>query len=83
MSTRSREILTIAMPWLAMAVFLIVWQLACVVFKIEEIILPRPTRVFEVFIQRFDILMSFCWDTLWTTLIGFLLAIGAVSSWEC
>jgi NitT/TauT family transport system permease protein len=76
MSARSREILTIAMPWLAMAVFLIVWQLACVVFKIEEIILPRPTRVFEVFIQRFDILMSFCWDTLWTTVVGFLIAIA-------
>jgi NitT/TauT family transport system permease protein len=76
MTSRQREILTIAMPWLAMAVFLIVWQLFCVVFDIEEIILPRPTRVFEVFIQRFDILMSFCWDTLWTTLIGFLLAIA-------
>ena len=76
MTNRSREVLTIAMPWLAMAVFLIAWQLFCVVFDIEEIILPRPTRVFEVFIQRFDILMSFCWDTLWTTLIGFLLAIA-------
>jgi NitT/TauT family transport system permease protein len=76
MTVRGREILTIAMPWLAMAVFLILWQLACVVFDIEEIILPRPTRVFEVFIQRFDILMSFCWDTLWTTVIGFLLAIA-------
>src|SRR6185436_1754939 len=51
-------------------------QLACVVFDIEESILPRPTRVFEVFIQRFDIRMSFCWDTLWTTVIGFLLAIA-------
>ena len=29
-----------------------------------------------MFFQRFDILMAFCWDTLWTTLIGFFLAIA-------
>jgi NitT/TauT family transport system permease protein len=76
MTARQREILTIAMPWLAMALFLIIWELACVVFDIQEIILPRPTKVFAVFIQRFDILLAFCWDTLWTTVLGFLLAIA-------
>ena len=76
MTVRQREILTIAMPWLAMAVFLVVWELACIVFDIQEIILPRPTKVFVVFVQRFDILMAFCWDTLWTTVLGFLIAIA-------
>lgn len=76
MTARQRDILTLAMPWLAMALFLVVWELACVVFDIQEIILPRPTKVFAVFIQRFDILMAFCWDTLWTTVLGFLLAIA-------
>ncbi|HLG45533.1 MAG TPA: ABC transporter permease [Reyranella sp.] len=71
-----REIVRPAMPWLAMAVFLLVWELVCVVFDLPEILLPRPTRVFEVFIQRFDILLAFCWDTLWTTLVGFFLAIA-------
>jgi NitT/TauT family transport system permease protein len=71
-----REIVRLAMPWLAMAVFLLVWELVCVVFDLPEILLPRPTRVFEVFIQRFDILLAFCWDTLWTTLVGFFLAIA-------
>jgi NitT/TauT family transport system permease protein len=70
-----REIVRLAMPWLAMAVFLLIWQLVCVVFDLPEILLPRPTRVFEVFIQRFDILVAFCWDTLWTTVIGFFIAI--------
>ena len=28
-----------------------------------------------MFVQRFDILLAFCWDTLWTTVLGFLLAI--------
>jgi NitT/TauT family transport system permease protein len=71
-----REILRIAMPWLAMAFFLVVWELACIVFDLPEIILPRPTKVFVVFWQRLDILLMFCWETLWTTVIGFLIAIA-------
>jgi len=58
-----------------MAFILVVWELACVVFDIQEIILPRPTKVFVVFVQRFDILMAYCWDTLWTTVLGFAIAI--------
>ena len=76
MNDTQRYWLGVAMPWLAMAIFLIVWQLACVVFQIPEIILPTPTRIFTVFIQRWDILLQFCLETLWTTLIGFFLAIG-------
>ena len=75
MTDRTRRIVTIAMPWMAMAVFLIVWELACIVFDLPEIILPRPTKVFVVFVQRIDILIAFCWDTLWTTVLGFAIAI--------
>ena len=75
MTDRTRRIVTLAMPWMAMAVFLIVWELACIVFDLPEIILPRPTKVFVVFVQRIDILMAFCWDTLWTTVLGFVIAI--------
>jgi len=73
---RTREIVQLAMPWLAMALFLVVWELVCVVFDLPEILLPRPSRVFEVFIQRIDILLAYCWDTLWTTVLGFLMAIA-------
>jgi len=76
MSSHGREALRIAMPYLAMAVLLALWELACIVFDLPEILLPRPTRVFEVFVQRIDILLAFCWDTLWTTVLGFLIAIA-------
>ena len=76
MTELRREALKIAMPWLVLAGLLIVWEIACVVFSIPEIILPRPSKVFAVFFQRFDILMAYSWDTLWTTLIGLLLAIA-------
>lgn len=64
------------MPWLVIAALLVVWEMACIFFDLPEILLPRPSRVFVVFWQRFDILLAFCWDTLWTSLIGFLLAIA-------
>ncbi len=75
MSDWRRNLLRLAMPWLAIAVLLVVWEAACIAFDVPEILLPRPTKVFEVFVARFDILLLFCWQTLWTTLIGFVLAI--------
>ncbi len=76
MTAGAERVLRIAMPWLAMAVFLVVWELACVAFDIAEIILPRPSRIFAVIVQRWDILLAFCGETLWTTVLGFLLAIA-------
>jgi NitT/TauT family transport system permease protein len=76
MSDWRRNALRIAMPWLVIAVLLVIWEVACIVFDLPEILLPRPTKVFEVFIARFDILLLFCWQTLWTSLIGFLIAIA-------
>jgi NitT/TauT family transport system permease protein len=58
MSDLRREVLRIAMPWLATAVLLVIWELACIVFDIPEIILPKPTKIFTVFVARFDILMA-------------------------
>lgn len=75
MSETARYYLKIAMPWLVMAALLLIWELTCVLFAIPEIVLPRPTKIFEVFIARFDILLRFCLETLWTTTAGFLLAI--------
>jgi NitT/TauT family transport system permease protein len=75
-SPLQREALKHAMPWLFLALFLVVWEVSCIVFAIPEIILPKPTKIFAVFVNRFDILMAYCWDTLWTTVVGFLLAIG-------
>ena len=76
MTDAQRRALQHAMPWLVMLVFLLLWEAACVVFAIQEIILPRPSKIFVVSIERFDILLRFCLETLWTTMIGFALAIA-------
>ncbi|RDJ21809.1 ABC transporter permease [Bosea caraganae] len=76
MSDTQRRLLLIAMPWLAMATLLILWELACIVFQVPEILAPKPTRIFEVMVLRWDILLKFCMETFVTTAIGFVLAIG-------
>ncbi len=76
MTGPQQRALRAAMPWLATAVLLILWEAACIAFEIEEIILPRPSKIFVVMFERFWILLEFCAQTLWTTVIGFLIAIG-------
>ena len=76
MSDSQKRILLVAMPWLAALALLLIWELACILFAVPEILLPRPSRIAEVMVQRWDILLRFCLETLTTTVIGFVLAIG-------
>ncbi len=76
LSERQRQVLLVAMPWLVMAALLILWEIACIAFQVPEILAPRPTRVFEVMVQRWEILLKFCLETFATTAVGFLLAIA-------
>ncbi len=76
MSDTQKRILLVAMPWLAALALLLLWEIACIVFAMPEILLPRPSRIAEVMVQRWDILLRFCLETLWTTIIGFAMAIG-------
>jgi len=69
MTELQREALRHAMPWLVLAVLLIVWEIACIVFAVPEIILPKPTKIFVVFVQRFDILIVY--SGLYPLLIAF------------
>jgi NitT/TauT family transport system permease protein len=75
MTQRQSDIIKAVMPWAVMAAFLIIWELACVVLDIQEIVLPKPSRIFETMVNRADILLRFCLETLWTTVAGFALAI--------
>ncbi len=75
MSDNARNALRIAMPWLVMMALFLIWEIACIAFQVQEIVLPRPSRIFVVTIERWQILLEFCLQTLWTTVIGFALAI--------
>jgi NitT/TauT family transport system permease protein len=75
MTQRQSDLIKAVMPWAVFAGFLLIWEVACLAFGVQEIVLPRPTRIFEVMIARADILLRFCLETLWTTAAGFALAI--------
>ena len=76
MTGPQRRMLRRSMPWIFMTIFLAIWEILCVALDVQEIILPRPSRIFETIVLRADILLIFCLQTLWTTIIGFLLAIA-------
>ena len=77
MTDAQRNALQIAMPWLVTIALFLIWEIACILFQTPEIVLPKPSRIFVVAFERWAILLEFCLQTLWTTVIGFVLAIGA------
>jgi NitT/TauT family transport system permease protein len=49
------------------------WEIACVVFKVSPIVLPRPSAVFSTLIIQMPALWPHILQTLITTMVGFLL----------
>ncbi|WP_048649500.1 ABC transporter permease [Nitratireductor soli] len=61
-------------PVLAIALFLIVWELAVAAFSITQLILPAPSAVFGDIVANRDMYMSFSVPTLVEVLAGFAVA---------
>ncbi|TCT06075.1 ABC transporter permease [Aquabacter spiritensis] len=57
--------------------FFVLWELACIVFHIKEIVLPRPTQILFTLWERAPAIWPHTLQTLYTTLVGF--ALGIVS----
>lgn len=55
---------------------LVFWQIIVVVLKIPEAILPTPTRIFDVMVERRDLLLQHTWPTALQCIYGFLLAVA-------
>lgn len=69
------EILQNVIPPLAFTIILFtVWQLVCTLFQLPLTILPAPSDVFAALWQYRVPIAENSWVTLWTTLVGFLLA---------
>ena len=63
------------LPWLITIGLVVLWQLACTVFKIDVFILPSPIRVAQAIVTYARPLTSNAAQTLFTTLVGFGLAV--------
>jgi NitT/TauT family transport system permease protein len=64
------------LPWIITLGFFVLWQLVCVVFRIDVFILPAPTAVVASLVQYFGPIMANAGQTLFSTLVGFAIAVG-------
>lgn len=64
-----------ALPWLVAIGSILLWQLVCVVLRIDTFILPAPTEVWTSLVRYHEPIAMHSLQTLWTTLIGFGLAV--------
>lgn len=57
--------------------FFVAWELACIAFKVKEIVIPRPTVVLWTLWEFGPAIWPHALQTIYTTLVGF--AIGIVA----
>jgi len=53
----------------------VVWELAVRLFKIPPFVLPAPSQAIESLLPVWGVVMGHAWQTLWTTLAGFGIAV--------
>ncbi len=70
--TRIRQTLA---PWLTAAGLFLLWELACRAFAVPEMILPAPSQIMRSLIQYWPVIQTEAMQTLFTTLVGFAMAI--------
>lgn len=70
-----REVKEYKWPALTFLLILLFWEFAVQFFKVNQILLPRPTQVLKVLITERVLLVEHMWITLYEILIGFILAL--------
>ena len=65
----------IVWPVVVTALMLLAWELAVRILGIRTIILPPPSAVLEVMVERYDLLLTHLWPSLYLTILGFLLSV--------
>jgi NitT/TauT family transport system permease protein len=62
---------------LALVGFFVLWEVLCLAFGISDLILPRPSQIVTVLVQKMPLLWPHTLQTLKTTLTGFALGVAA------
>ncbi|QND74114.1 ABC transporter permease [Tardiphaga robiniae] len=63
-------------PWLFTIAIFLVWELACIVFKVNTSVLQPPSAAFAAMFKLWRVFLYHSWVTLWVTMVGFALAVG-------
>ena len=56
--------------------FFLMWEVLCIVLNVSDLVLPRPTEIIATLWVKFPILWPHILQTLYSTLIGFVLGVG-------
>ncbi len=62
-------------PVLVTVLLLLGWELAVRMLGVRSIVLPPPSEVLEVIVQRRDLLLTHLWPSLYLTVLGFVLSV--------
>jgi NitT/TauT family transport system permease protein len=65
-----------AMSASLIALFFIGWEVFCIASGMSDLILPRPSQVFETLVTRMPVLWPHIVQTLSTTMLGFVLGVA-------
>src|SRR4051812_5364003 len=65
----------IAWPLLMTGLLLGMWEAAVRLLKIRSIVLPPPSEVISVMVERYDLLFTHLWPSLYMTILGFALSV--------
>ncbi len=66
---------TLAWPLLMTGLLLGMWEVAVRLLKIRSIVLPPPSEVISVMVERYDLLFTHLWPSLYMTILGFALSV--------
>jgi NitT/TauT family transport system permease protein len=72
----SRRALEQALPWIIVAGLFAVWEASVWLFSIPVFVLPAPSVIFEAMWQWRGPILENSWQTLFTTTVGFAIAIA-------
>ena len=70
-----RKSLRHILPWVVIIGIFVVWEVVVRVFDIEQFVLPAPSAIFASGWQWREPILINAWQTLLTTVIGFLFAV--------
>ncbi|MGC1395530.1 MAG: hypothetical protein WA828_14705 [Coleofasciculaceae cyanobacterium] len=68
---------SIVLPIVATILLFVLWELLVLLFKIPTYNLPAPSAIIQAMVTQNRAIIENTWQTLFTTLAGFILAIVA------
>ncbi|TPL23451.1 ABC transporter permease [Mesorhizobium sp. B2-4-9] len=71
----SKSIKSSIAPVVVTAALFLIWELCVRLLGIRSIVLPAPSEIIKVIVERHDLLMTHLWPSLYLTIMGFLLSV--------